>query len=121
MPVLKDRGKTLLELADQAGFLFTPRPVPLDDRARNQLTGDVLQRLEALLPILRDTAWETPDLEATLKGFAESQGIGFGKFAPGMRAALTGGLPSPDLAKTLFALGSTEAMARLQDALSPAE
>jgi glutamyl-tRNA synthetase len=121
MPVLKDRGKTLLELADQAAFLFLRRPVPMDDRARNQLTAFALQQIETLLPILKTTAWTVSDLEAALKGFAESQGIGFGKFAPAVRAALTGGSASPDLAKTLFALGSAEALARLQDALSHGE
>ena len=83
------------------------------------LMGETVERLRRLQPRLADSGWAVEDLETTLKAFAESEGIGFGKFAPALRAALTGGLPSPDLAKTLFALGSAEALARLEDALSP--
>jgi glutamyl-tRNA synthetase len=119
MPVLKDRGKTVLELADQAAFLFFPRPIALDDKARAMLAGETAERLARLKPRLARAAWSTLELETVLKDFAESEGVGFGKFAPALRAALTGGRPSPDLAKTLSALGPTEAMARLEDALSP--
>ncbi len=120
MPVLKDRGKTVLELADQAAFLFAARPLALDDKAKAQLSGETAERLNRLKPLLAGANWAMPDLEAVLKDFAESEGVGFGKFAPALRAALTGGSASPDLAKTLFALGQAEAMARLEDALSPA-
>jgi glutamyl-tRNA synthetase len=43
-----------------------------------------------------------------------------GKFGPGLRAALTAGTPSPDLAAILATLGPNEALARLEDALSHA-
>jgi len=43
--------------------------------------------------------------------------VGFGKVGPVLRAALTGGLPSPDLGKTLCALGRAESLGRLDDAL----
>ena len=33
MPGLKERAKTLLELADGAAFLFVERPLPLDEKA----------------------------------------------------------------------------------------
>jgi glutamyl-tRNA synthetase len=41
-----------------------------------------------------------------------------GKFGPALRAALSGGAPAPDLAGALVALGKTESLARLDDALS---
>ena len=42
-----------------------------------------------------------------------------GKIGPPLRAALTGGVASPDIAKTLAALGKAESLGRLADALSP--
>ena len=33
MPELKERAKTLVELIDAASFIWTPRPLPLDDKA----------------------------------------------------------------------------------------
>jgi glutamyl-tRNA synthetase len=48
-----------------------------------------------------------------------AESVGFGKFGPALRAILTGGSASPDLHRTLASLGRDEAMARLNDALSP--
>ena len=44
--------------------------------------------------------------------------VGLGKIGPGLRAALSGGAPAPDLAGALVSLGKTESLARLDDALS---
>jgi glutamyl-tRNA synthetase len=38
-----------------------------------------------------------------------------GQIGPGLRAALTGGAPAPDLGQTLELLGREEALARLKD------
>jgi glutamyl-tRNA synthetase len=58
-------------------------------------------------------------LETVLKSFAESEGVGFGKFGPALRGILTGGAPAPDLNKTIAALSRDEAIGRLDDALAP--
>src|SRR5205823_9909013 len=49
MPELKLRPKTLAELASNAGFLVTPRPVPLDAKAADLLTADSRRLLADLL------------------------------------------------------------------------
>ncbi len=38
-----------------------------------------------------------------------------GQIGPGLRAALTGGAPAPDLGQTLEALGREELLARIAD------
>jgi glutamyl-tRNA synthetase len=90
----------------------------LDAKAQAQLTGGAYDRLARLKGSLAAADWREPELETALKSFAESEGVGMGKIGPPLRAALTGGLPSPDLAKTLVALGREEVFARLEDALS---
>ena len=40
MPGLKERAKTLVELIDNAGFLFVQRPIALD-QAASKLLDDV--------------------------------------------------------------------------------
>lgn len=120
IPLVKERAKTIVELADQLAFVYRVRPLALDDKARGQLTDEVrarLLRLRARLASGND--WGAEALEALLKAFAESEGVGFGKFAPTLRAILTGGAASPDLGRTLSALGREESLARLDDALSP--
>jgi glutamyl-tRNA synthetase len=38
-----------------------------------------------------------------------------GQIGPALRAVLTGGAPSPDLAFVLYALGRAEVLARIED------
>jgi glutamyl-tRNA synthetase len=118
MPFVKDRAKTLIELADQTAFVLARRPLDLDDKARSLLSGETSDRI-ARLRARHDLfqSWDVFALEAELKAFAEEEGVGFGKIGPPMRAALTGGSVSPDIARILCALGREEALGRLDDAL----
>jgi len=119
MPFVKDRARTVLELADQTAFVLKRRPVELDDRTTRLLDDEGRARLSRLRERLSlFESWDVFALEAELKAFAEDEGVGFGKIGPLVRGVLTGGTPSPDLAKTLAALGSQETLARLDDALS---
>jgi glutamyl-tRNA synthetase len=119
--LLKDRGKTLVELADQSAFLFAQRPVALEEKTKGLLTEEALGRLSRLRAALGEQVdWSAESLEAALKQFAESEGVGFGKIGPALRGVLTGGSPSPDLGRTLAAIGRAEALGRIDDALSPA-
>jgi len=118
MPFVKDRAKTLLELADQTTFVLKTRPLTLDEKAHTLISGEAAERLLRLRKRLGLFAsWDVFALEAELKAFAEEEAVGFGKIGPPMRAALTGGAASPDIARTLAALGREESLGRLDDAL----
>lgn len=118
MPFVKDRAKTVLDLADQTAFVLKSRPLAIDDKGRALLVGETLERLGRLRDRLAlFQSWDVFALEAELKSFAESEGVGFGKIGPPMRAALTAGSASPDIARTLSALGRDESLGRLDDAL----
>jgi glutamyl-tRNA synthetase len=116
MPVLKTRAKTVPELAEQARFLLAKRPLVLDDKAKSLMKGEFRQRLRRLRDALEKApAWDHIALSETLKAFATGEGVGLGQIGPGLRAALTGGAPSPDLGQTLELLGREEALARIAD------
>ncbi len=116
--LLKDRGKTVVELADQCGFLFAQRPVVIEEKARAQLTEETIGRLTRLRAALAAEArWDVETLDGLLKAFAEAEGVGFGKIGPPLRALLTGGRPSPDMGRTICALGRAETLGRMDDAL----
>ncbi|MBC6980772.1 glutamate--tRNA ligase [Caulobacter sp. 17J80-11] len=120
MPFVKDRAKTVLELADQTAFVLKRRPLQLDEKSRGQLNEETVQRLSRLRERLAlFESWDVFALESELKAFAEDEGVGFGKIGPAMRAVLAAGAPAPDIAKTLAALGRDESLGRLDDALSP--
>ena len=118
IPYIKDRAKTLLELADQSAFALKVRPLTIYEKALPMLTGESGERIGRLRDRLRLFAsWDVFALEAELKVFAEEEAVGFGKIGPAVRAALTGDGVSPDIAKTLAALGREESLGRLDDAL----
>lgn len=115
-PVLKKRAKTVLELADQARFLLQRRPLALDDTAKSLMKDDLRQRLKRLHDRLAaEPAWEHAALASALKAFATDEGVGLGQIGPGLRAALSGGAPAPDLGQALELLGREEALARIAD------
>jgi glutamyl-tRNA synthetase len=119
MPVVKSRGKTIPELADQSEFLVARRPLRLADKAWALFTEETVSRLQRLAEMLDNaTSWADADLELLLKTFTESEGVGLGRVAQPLRAALTGGRPGPDLSKTLLCLGRNESLGRIHDALS---
>ena len=76
----------------------------------------MLARLMAALESRDD--WAPGPLTSALRDFATSEGVGLGKFGAPLRAVLSGGSPAPDLAGALTALGKTESLGRLEDALS---
>ena len=119
LPLVKPRAKTLLELADQLAFALKTRPLVLDAKTQSLLDEDTRGRLQRLRGALEGLGeFSPPHLEAALKAFADAEGVGLGKIGPALRGVLAGGAPAPGLAETLSALGSTEALGRLQDALT---
>lgn len=114
MPQLKLRAKDINELADGAGFLFKKRPLALDERAAALLTTEAKALLARISERLHsESDWTVAALEANLKAFAEEQGLGLGKLAQPMRAALTGTTTSPGIFDVLALLGREEALARI--------
>ncbi|HEX7886371.1 MAG TPA: glutamate--tRNA ligase [Phenylobacterium sp.] len=120
IPFVRDGAKTTLELADAMLFALKTRPLDLPEKTRAQLAEDEMLgrvgRLRAALSQVTD--WGVSPLEEALRGFAESEGVGLGKFGPQLRAILSGGAPAPDLAGAMTALGRDETLGRIDDALS---
>ena len=114
MPFLKVRAKDTNELGASADFLFAQRPLPLDDKAAALLTDDARAMLSRIAAALESEAdWTSESLEANLKGLAEQWGLGLGKLAQPLRAALTGQTTSPGIFDVLVLLGREESLARI--------
>jgi len=111
MPGLKERARTLAELADSARFL-AERPA-LDAKAAALLTPEARALLADLAPRLAETDFSAAALDAALRRFAEEAGRKLGQVAQPLRAALTGSTTSPPIDATLAALGQRESLARL--------
>ena len=121
MPELKVRAKDLNELAEGAKFLFASRPLAMTEKAAALLDDagrEILAQVSAALHGEND--WTTEALEATTKALAEGLGLGLGKLAQPMRAALTGTTTSPGIFDVLVLLGREEALARIDAQAVPA-
>ncbi len=115
IPTLKHRAATLPLMIAEASFAVQERPIAFTDKAKVQLSEDSIARLQRLSIWLNQTIWTPDALHQILADFVAAENIGMGKIGPPLRASLTGGLPSPDLAQVLYILGRDEALARLAD------
>ena len=118
MPVLKVRAKSINDLAGGAKFLFDIRPLALDAGASALLSADsklILTQAQNALTGLDD--WTMTALEEAVRHVAEDAGLGLGKVAQPLRAALTGSTTSPGIFDVLILLGRDESLGRLDDCL----
>ena len=116
MYCVKDRAKTFPELLDKAQFMLSERPIVPDAAAAGSL--DLVSRgiLSTLTPQLQNVSWTKADLEAILNATAATAGIGFGKLAAPLRAALAGRTATPSVFDMMLVLGRDETILRLEDA-----
>ncbi|MGQ3671082.1 glutamate--tRNA ligase [Xanthobacter sp. TB0136] len=115
MPRLKERAKTLLELLDNASFIFAERPLPLDEKAGTLLNEEARAHLKSLLPLLENVEWTADAIEATVREYAGQAGVKLGAVAQPLRAASTGKSTSPPVFDVLAILGRDESLARIRD------
>jgi len=117
MPGLKERAKTLVELADGAAFLFARRPLAVDGKAQTLLAGPARGVLSGALEALQglEGEWTAAAAEAAVRSYAERQGLKLGAVAQALRAALTGRSTSPGVFDVLAVLGRDESLGRIAD------
>jgi glutamyl-tRNA synthetase len=117
MPALKERARTLVDLADGAAFLVRTVPLDIEPKAAALLTEGARAMLRDVAETLAATDFTAPALHAALSAYAERTGQKLGAVAQPLRAALTGRTTSPPIDATLAALGRTESLARIAAAV----
>ncbi len=114
LPTLKERGQTLPELAESCRFLWDSNADNLNKKARKALREDGLKRLSDLREALdQSDYWTIEALQDVLDAFCAAHTLSMGQVGPPLRAALTGGLPAPDLAPIMHWLGRDEVLDRI--------
>jgi len=114
LPTLKERGQTLPELAESCRFLWDSNADNLNKKARKALREDGLKRLSDLREALdQSESWTIEALQGVLDSYCAAHTLSMGQVGPPVRAALTGGLPAPDLAPVMYWLGRDEVMGRI--------
>ena len=116
MSALKERAKTLVELADGASFIVAERPLSLDQKALALLSPQTREILAQLRDELRMVdPWTAETTERAIRDFAQRFGMKLGNIAQPLRAALTGRTTSPPIFEVLVVLGKDECLARIAD------
>ncbi|MDH6229431.1 glutamyl-tRNA synthetase [Mesorhizobium soli] len=116
MPGLKERAKTLVELADGAAFLFAQRPLALDEKAASLVGEKPRTVLSGAFDALKDVNdWSAASTESAIREFATRSELKLGAVAQPLRAALTGRATSPGVFDVLAVLGREESLARISD------
>ena len=121
IPSLKTRANNLLEIAENAQFLFLQRPLSFDKKATKIITpasrimvAELLTELEAL------EDWGTETLELAVREFIDSHSLKMGDIAQPLRASLTGKSVSPGIFDVMISLGREESLGRLSDVAAQA-
>ena len=119
MPFIKVRAKSTRQLAEGALFLFEARPLALDEAAKALLDSNSASLLESVSNAMKGSVeWDATVLENAVRRVAEDAGLGLGKVAQPLRAALTGRTTSPGIFDVLLLLGRKESLARIDDVLT---
>jgi glutamyl-tRNA synthetase len=120
MPGMKERAKTLEELADKAVFYAVDSPIPMDHKAMTLLDAKAKQHLGRLSAFLKEIAeWTAETLEKNVRLYVDAdqrEGLKLRDVAQPLRAALTGSAASPPIFEVMEVLGHDETLARINDA-----
>jgi glutamyl-tRNA synthetase len=119
MPSMKERAKTLVELADTAMVYVATRPLSRDEKAEKQLDVAGRETLSAYAAkACALSQWERGSLEEIARNLAEEKTLKLGQVAQPLRAALTGSTVSPPIFEVMEILGREESLARITDVIS---
>ncbi len=113
---LKERAKTLEQLAESALFYALDRPLALNAKAAKLIDDRARGLMARLAPMLKTVEpWDEAGIESAIRAFAESEGAKLGSVAQPLRAALTGTNVSPGIFEVAAVLGRDETLGRLDD------
>ncbi|ETD79951.1 glutamate--tRNA ligase [Rhodobacter capsulatus] len=115
LPVVKSGAKTFGQLLEKARFALICRPVEIDAKAMAALDPVSRGILKELTPQLQNASWVREELESVVARVAEAHGLGLGKIAAPLRAALAGRAATPSVFDMMELLGREEVLARLSD------
>lgn len=118
MNSIKERAKTLVQLADEA-MIYLVAPTEYNEKAQKQLNDEssiILKALKEKLNVLDEFKHDV--IEAACKATAEEKAEGkLGKVMMPLRAALSGTDKSPALYEATEVLGKDEVVSRIQAAI----
>lgn len=120
MDGIKERAKTLIDLAAESKMYLIDSPFPFDEGAQKHLTPDAKPVLQEILVEMKALeAFTHEEIEHKCRNIAQIKADGkLGKVMMPFRAALAGTDKSPALFEAAEILGKTEVIKRLDHAIA---
>ena len=113
---LKQRAKTIVELAENAAFYVAQRPIKLDEKAKAIIEKGGREIIAGILPELEKCSdWNHDSLQQLCKDYGEKIGQKLGNIAQPLRSAICGKTTSPSMFEVMEILGKKETTLRLKD------
>ena len=120
MDGLKQRAKTIKELAANSSVYCASRPLTMNEKASEMLAKGGKELLGALYNELEQCSdWNADSLQNLCKAFGEKIGKKLGDVAQPLRAALSGSTISPSVFEMMEVLEKEESLGRIKDVLQP--
>jgi glutamyl-tRNA synthetase len=115
---LRERVKTLVEMADVSEFYFCEE-ITYDEKAAGKfLSRETLPMLNQVRTSLsKESVWGQENVHRLVQQLAETRGEPLVKIAQPIRVALTGRTVSPPIDEVMEVLGKTEVIKRLHRAI----
>ena len=116
---LKERSKTLEEMADKASFYFKDTIEYEPEAAAQFLTALMVEVFTEMIGYVETTkAIDEKELEAVFKRMQSERNLSLKQLAQGHRIALTGGTASPGIYEVMATLGKERVIKKLRDAIA---
>jgi glutamyl-tRNA synthetase len=119
LALLKDRARTLNELAEAALLFYGPFAVD-EALLREHLAGPSLEALRSFAERAAAVAWERPALSQLVKAIVAESDLKMPQVAVPLRVAATGRAQTPSIDAVLELIGRERVLERLRDALARA-
>lgn len=119
---LRDRARTLAEMASQARIFYADEVGYEESAALRYLVPEVLVVLKRLRAMLAELSlWETEGIHRAIGEAAEQFGLKLGQIAQPLRVAVSGGTASPPIDVTLALIGRERSLHRIDRAMASIE
>ena len=115
MPLLKERAKTHLEIAESVGFLLHDGAPAIEAEALPLLGDTAKQNLIKLIADAPTPPWSVDGFQAFLKEWLTANHLKMKDIGLPLRAALTGTKQSPSIVDVVVALGPAETRRRIDE------
>jgi glutamyl-tRNA synthetase len=120
LPLVQERAKTLVEVAELAQFFFVEEldyapNLPIGKNMSQESTTEALKTAQPRLGQLK--VFDAESLEALLRPLAVELGLKTGQLFGALRVAVTGRTAAPPLFQTMAVLGKGRCLKRIEAAL----